>query len=303
MEDLHHHHSHHHVLPGQLTRSFVVGIVLNVGFVVFQVIVGLSIHSLALLSDAGHNFADAGTLALSMLAFRLLRVKSNKYYTYGYKKTSVLTALFNAMVLMVSIGAIVYEAAHRFLSPQSMPGLTIAWVAMVGVAVNATSAFLFFREKEKDLNVKSAFMHLMADALLSVSVAVGGVVIYFTQWFWVDSALSILVALVILATTWKLLKDSVRLSLDGVPVSIDFDDVRNTVLTIPGVTGLHHLHIWAISTTENALTAHVVLDRTLTRAQQSAAIRYLKHQLLHKSIQHVTLETEIEGELCEGVPC
>ncbi|MFM8912961.1 MAG: cation diffusion facilitator family transporter [Flammeovirgaceae bacterium] len=298
-----HHHSHQHTLPGKISQSFLIGIALNLTFVVFQIFVGLSIHSLALLSDAAHNFADVGTLALSLLAFWLLKVKSNKQYTYGYKKTSVLTALFNAMVLMVSIGAILFEAAHRFLNPETMPGLTIAWVALVGVAVNALSAFLFFKEKDKDLNVKSAFMHLMADAMLSLAVALGGVVIYFTHWYWVDSALSVLVAIVILFTTWKLLKDSVRLSLDGVPVSIDFDDVRNTVLHTPGVRDLHHLHIWAISTTENALTAHVVLDKEMTRTQQFSTIRELKHRLQHKEIQHVTVETELEGELCDGVPC
>ncbi|MCZ8070834.1 MAG: cation diffusion facilitator family transporter [Bacteroidota bacterium] len=298
-----HNHSHTHALPSQVSQFFVIGIGLNLAFVVFQIIVGLKVHSLALLSDAGHNFADVGTLALSLLAFRLLRVKSNKHYTYGYKKTSVLTALFNAMVLMVSIGAILYEAAHRFLNPETLPGLTIAWVAMIGVAVNGLSAWLFFKEKEMDLNVKSAFMHLMADALLSLSVAAGGIVIYVTHWYWIDSALSIIVAIVILITTWKLLKDSVRLSLDGVPIAIDFDDVRATVLNTPGVKDLHHLHIWAISTTENALTAHVVLDKLLTRSEQYLAIRELKHRLHHKQIQHVTVETELEGELCEGVPC
>jgi cobalt-zinc-cadmium efflux system protein len=298
-----HNHSHTQALPIQISQFFVIGIVLNLAFVAFQIIMGLKTHSLALLSDAGHNFADVGTLALSLLAFRLLKVKSNKHYTYGYKKTSVLTALFNAMVLMVSIGAILYEAAHRFLHPETMPGLTIAWVAVVGVVINGLSAWLFFKEKEKDLNVKSAFMHLMADALLSLAVAAGGLVIYFTHWYWVDSALSIGVAIVILITTWKLLKDSVRLSLDGVPATIDFDEVRATVLNTPGVKDIHHLHIWAISTTENALTAHVVLDKELNRAQQHAAIRELKHRSQHKQIQHVTVETELEGELCEGVPC
>jgi cobalt-zinc-cadmium efflux system protein len=299
-----HHHSHHHSgTTANVNAKFTVGIVLNLAFVVFQVIVGLSIHSLSLLSDAGHNFADVGTLAISLLAFRLLKVKSNKRYTYGYRKTSVLTALFNAMVLMVSIGAILYEAAHRFLNPEPMPGLTISVVASVGVLINTASAFLFFHDKDKDINIKSAYLHLLSDAILSLAIVVGGIIIYYTHWFWVDSAMSVIVAIIILFSTWSLLRDSVRLSLDGVPQSINFDDVLKTALQMKGVKNFHHIHIWAISTTENALTGHLVLAKELNQDESKIVIRELKHELQHKGVQHITLETEVEDEPCETRPC
>ena len=298
-----HEHHRHAVAPTNVDAKFVVGIVLNLAFVVVQVVVGLSIHSLSLLSDAGHNFADVGTLAISLVAFRLLKVKANKHYTYGYRKATVLTALFNAMVLMVSIGAILYEAAHRLLNPEPMPGMTIAIVAAVGVLVNATSAFLFFRDRDKDINIKSAYLHLLSDALLSLAIVVGGVVIYYTHWFWVDSVMSVVVAIIILLSTWSLLRDSVRLSLDGVPHSINFDDVRLTALKFKGIKDFHHIHIWAISTTENALTAHVVLEKDMNHEKQKKIIRELKHELQHRGIQHFTLETEMENEPCESLPC
>lgn len=304
MEHSHSHHHHDH--SAKLTHvntAFIVGISLNLLLVIVQVIVGLFIHSLSLLSDAGHNFADVGALAISLLAFRLLKVKSNKQYTYGYKKVSVLTALFNAMVLLVSIGAILYEAAHRFLNPEPMPGLTIAIVAGAGIVINTVSALFFLRDKDKDLNIKSAYLHLMADAVISLGLVIGGIVIYYTDWFWIDSLLSVIVAVVIMVGTWQLLKDSVRLSLDGVPHNIDVDQIKATALKVKGVKGFHHIHIWAISTTENALTAHLVLSENVTHEQEQNIKHELRHELEHKNIQHITLETERENEPCEMAAC
>jgi cobalt-zinc-cadmium efflux system protein len=302
----HHAHHHHHDHSSKLSNvnaAFIIGISLNLLLVIVQVVVGLFIHSLSLLSDAGHNFADVGALAISLLAFRLLKVKANKQYTYGYRKVSVLTALFNAMVLLVSIGAILYEAAHRFLNPEPMPGLTIALVAGVGIVINAVSALFFLRDKDKDLNIKSAYLHLMADAVISLGLVLGGVMIYYTQWFWVDSLLSVIVAVVILVSTWQLLKDSVRLSLDGVPHDIDLDQIKAAALKVDGVKGFHHIHIWAISTTENALTAHLVLAQDVSHDQEQNIKHHLRHELEHKNIQHITLETERENEPCEMVAC
>src|ERR1041385_1679972 len=219
-----HHHTHHHhdhsAKLANLNAAFIIGISLNLLLVIIQVIVGLIIHSLSLLSDAGHNFADVGSLAISLLAFQLLKVKSNKQYTYGYRKVSVLTALFNAMVLLVSIGAILYEAAHRIMNPEPIQGITIAIVSGIGIIVNVVSALFFLRDKDKDLNIKSAYLHLMSDAIISFGLVIGGIIIYFTNWFWIDSLLSVIVAVVILVSTWQLFKDSVRLSLDGVPHDI-----------------------------------------------------------------------------------
>jgi cobalt-zinc-cadmium efflux system protein len=303
----HHRHGHHHhdhsATVTNLNTAFIIGISLNLLLVIIQVIVGLMIHSLSLLSDAGHNFADVGSLAISLLAFQLLKVKSNKQYTYGYRKVSVLTALFNAMVLLVSIGAILYEAAHRIMNPEPISGFTITIVSGVGIIVNVISALFFLRDKDKDLNVKSAYLHLMSDAVISFGLVIGGITIYYTNWFWIDSLLSVIVAVVILVATWQLFKDSVRLSLDGVPHDIDFDNIKTTAMKVEGVKGFHHIHIWAISTTENALTAHLVLASDVTHEEEQEIKHKLKHELEHKNIQHITLETERENEPCETAVC
>lgn len=300
-----HDHTHHdpYAALKNVNLAFVVGIVLNFLFVVVEVIAGLMAHSLSLLSDAGHNLADVGTLALSLLAFRLLKVKSNKQFTYGYRKTSILVALFNAMVLLVSIGAIVYEAMHRLFHPEPLQGTTIAIVAGIGIVVNAATAFMFLRDKDKDLNIKSAYLHLVNDALVSFAIVIGGIIILYTQWYWVDSILSIMVAAVILLVTWRLLKDSLRLSLDGVPVNIRLDDIKAAALRVEGVKEIHHVHIWAISTTENAMTAHLVLQQGVSTDQEQMIKQELKHELGHTNIHHITLETERENQNCEAEVC
>ncbi len=301
MEEHKHSHHHHAIEPKAVNTAFVIGISLNFLFVVIEVIVGLSIHSLSLLSDAGHNLADVAALSLSLLAYRLLKVKSNENYTYGYRKTSIIVALFNATVLLISIGAIAYEAAHRFLNPEPLPGTTIAWVAGIGIIINAVTALMFFRDRKKDLNIKSAYLHLLSDAIVSVGLVIGGIIIYYTNWFWIDPALSIIVALVILVSTWSLLKDSLRLSLDGVPAEMNLQQVKDAATKISGVKEIHHIHLWGMSTTENALTAHIVIDSNTTLADAEKIKHKLKHELEHLNIQHVTLETE--GEICEDEKC
>jgi len=305
---LEHKHTHHHdhaavPIHGGTNTVFVIGISLNFLFVVIEVATGLFTHSLSLLSDAGHNLADVGALTLSLLAFRLLKVKSNDKFTYGYRKTSILVALFNAMVLLVSIGAIVYEAAHRFLNPEQVPGAVVAIVAAIGIVINTVTALLFFRDKEKDLNIKSAYLHLMSDAVVSLGIVVGGLIMLYTNYFWIDSVLSIVIAIVILLSTWRLLKNSLRLSLDGVPENININDIKATIMNVSGVKGLHHIHIWAISTTENALTAHLVLPQDTKAVQELEIKREVKHELEHQNIHHITLETERENESCETNVC
>lgn len=301
-------HDHHHHAPATLTSvnsAFTVGIALNFVFVIVEASVGFYISSLSLISDAAHNLADVGTLALSLLAFRLLKVKSNDQYTYGYRKTSILVSLFNSVVLLVSIGGIAFEAIHKSLipNPDPLPGSTIAIVAGIGIVVNGLSALLFFREKDKDINVKSAYLHLISDALVSAGIVVGGIVIYYTDWSWIDNVLSIIIAGVILISTWSLLKESLRLSLDGVPESIRLEDIKKLALKMNGVNGLHHIHIWAISSTENAMTAHLVLDRDVTLEQEQHIKHELRHELEHQNIQHITLETERENETCVAKVC
>ncbi len=299
----HGHHHHHTVHAEDVNTAFIIGIILNFSFVVIEGIVGIAIKSLSLLSDAGHNLADVGMLALSLLAFRMMKIKSNERYTYGYKKTSVFVALINAVVLLVSIGAIVFEAVHRLIHPEPVQGGTISIVAGIGIAVNGISAMLFMRNKENDLNIKSAYLHLLSDAVVSLGIVVGGIVIIYTGWYIIDSILSLVIAGVILASTWNLLRDSLRLSLDAVPTGISIENIRNVALKIKGVKDLHHIHIWAISTTENALTAHLVLPEGTTNAQEMEIKHKLKHELEHNNIHHITLESEHDNEACEKEKC
>jgi cobalt-zinc-cadmium efflux system protein len=304
--NMEHNYSHRQRLTGEqakVNNAYIIGISLNFVFVVIELTVGLIVNSLSLLSDAGHNLADVVALALSLLAFRLMKVRSNEKYTYGYRKTSILVALLNTMFLLVSIGAIVYEAFHRLFYPAPTSGGTIAVVAGIGIVINSVTALMFLRDKDKDINIKSAYLHLMNDALLSAGIVAGGIIIYFMGWFWIDSTISIIVAVVIIFSAWRLLRSSIRLSLDGVPGYISMDDIIATAVKIDGVKGIHHIHIWAISTTENALTAHLVLQPETNSDDEQRIKSDLKHQLEIKNIHHVTLETEKGDVDCETITC
>jgi len=298
-----HHHHHHTVDVKQVNRAFIIGIILNFLFVVIEVIVGLSIHSLSLLSDAGHNLGDVASLSMSLVALRLLKVKANEKYTYGYKKTTILVALLNAAILLISIGAIGYEAVHKLFAPEPLPGKTISIVAAIGIVINTITALLFFRNKESDLNVKSAFMHLLSDAIVSAGLVIGGIVIFYTNLFWIDALLSLVIALVILLSTWQLLKDSLRLSLDGVPENIDMHKVKENVSKINGIRDFHHIHVWALSTTENALTGHIVVTKETDMSTIESIKHKAKHALEHLNINHATLEVEMENAPCEEPDC
>ena len=294
-----HSHQHSHAINAEsLNKAFIIGIVLNLAFVVIEFAAGFWFDSLALLSDAGHNLSDVVSLVLALLAFRLAKVKANERYTYGYKKSTILVSLLNAVILLVAVGAIVIESIHKLSNPAVVPGGAIAWVAGVGVLINAFTAFLFMKDKEKDLNVKVAYLHMAADALVSVGVLVAGIVISRTGWYIIDPIIGLIVAVVILISTWNLLHDSLRLTLDGVPTSIDSQKVVEAIRALPGVDDVHHIHIWAISTTENALTAHIVL-------KQPESMQEVKHLIRHRledfGIGHATLEFEVPGEHCEAV--
>ena len=294
-----HSHQHSHAINAEsLNKAFIIGIVLNLAFVVIEFAAGFWFDSLALLSDAGHNLSDVVSLVLALLAFRLAKIKANEHYTYGYKKSTILVSLLNAVILLVAVGAIVIESIHKLSNPAVVPGGAIAWVAGVGVLINAFTAFLFMKDKEKDLNVKGAYLHMAADALVSVGVLVAGIVISRTGWYIIDPIIGLIVAVVILISTWNLLHDSLRLTLDGVPTSIDSQKVVKAIRALPGVDDVHHIHIWAISTTENALTAHIVL-------KQPEGMQEVKHLIRHRledfGIGHATLEFEVPGEHCEAV--
>ena len=290
----HEHHHHDHTVTS-LNKAFIWCIALNVGFVVVEFAVGLCYGSMGLLSDAGHNLSDVASLLLAMLAFRLAQARATPKYTYGYKKSTVLISLLNSVILLIAVGVIVAESIGRMLHPEPVVGGAIAWTAGVGVAINGFTAWLFMKDKDRDLNVKGAYLHMAADALVSVGVLVSGLVISWTGWTVVDPIVGLAVAGVIVASVWSLTRDSLRLSLDGVPGGIDIAEIERKMETVPGVRAVHHIHVWAISTTENALTAHVVLD-SLSRMEE---VKHALKELLGRSeIPHATLEFESVTERC-----
>ena len=279
-----------------LNKAFILGIALNVAFVVVEFAVGLYYGSMGLLSDAGHNLSDVASLLLAMLAFRLAQAHATPRYTYGYKKSTVLISLLNSVILLVAVGVIVAESVGRMLHPAPVEGGAIAWTAGVGVVINGFTAWLFMKDKDKDLNVKGAYLHMAADALVSVGVVVSGIIIMYTGWSIIDPIIGLGIAVIIIVSTWGLLHDSLRLSLDGVPVGIDTQQIQQLIVEQPGVESCHHLHIWAISTTETALTAHVVIDNM----EKMEEIKHLiKSRLDEAGIHHATLEFECIGVSCE----
>ena len=287
-----HAHDHHTPVITTINRTLIIGAVLNIIYVIVEFGMGLYTQSLALMADAGHNLSDVAGLLLSLLAFRLAKVKSSRTFTYGFRKSTVLASLANAVLLLVAVGGILLESIQRFRHPEPVAGGIVAWVAALGIVVNAASALLFFRQKDHDLNMRGAYLHLLSDALVSVAVVVSGVVIGYTGWFWLDPMMGLIVAVVILVSTWRLLTDSLRLSLDGVPTNIDLADVQAEIAAVNGVARVHHVHIWAMSTTENALTAHLVLQPGLTPNQVTALRKTIRHELEHQGITHATLEID-----------
>lgn len=297
----HHHHDHTPKLD-HLNNAFIVGIILNSIFVVVEVVAGLITHSLSLLTDAGHNLGDVAGLALALLAFKLTKVNANSQYTYGYKRSTIIVSFFNALILFVSVGFIGYEAITRFITPEKVDGGTMAWVSFIGIGINAFTAWLFVKDKDTDLNVKGAYMHMAMDAIVSFGVVISGIIIYFTNFYWIDSVVSLIIAIVILKGTWSLLKDSLRLEMDGVPKEMDLDKIKASLLKAKGVIDVHHMHVWALSTTENALTAHIVIDPEFVSSFDN--IKHdLRHRLEHLDIIHSTFEPEFSEEECKQQDC
>jgi len=300
-----HEHSHNETTTNitGINKAFVIGIALNLGYVLIQIIIGLKINSLALLSDSGHNFLDVAGLALAMLAFKLSESKSTEKYTYGYKKASILISLLNAVILLVSIGAIGYNAILRFQYPEPLPGKIVATVAGIGILINGLSAILFFREKAKDINLNNAFLHLASDAFVSLGLVIGGIIIYYTHLYWIDPLMSVIICSIIIASTLRLLKDSLRLSLDGVPENVDVQKVKEVILKTEGVKGFHHLHVWAISTTQNAMTGHLVVHENISNMELMSIKNKIRHGLELLNIHHTTLEIESDIQNCEEIKC
>ena len=294
---------HHHLIPkvSGLNRAFIIGIAINALYVIIELGAGVYYDSLALISDAGHNLTDVASLALALLAFRLAKVKANDNFTYGYRKSTVLVSLINSVILFVAIGAILWESISRINNPVIVPGLPITVVAGIGIAINVISALLFFRDKDRDLNVKGAYLHLVADAAVSLGVVVSGMLIYFFHLYWLDLVMSLVIVIVIFYSSWNLFKDSLSLTLDGVPKGIDLNKVISEIREVEGVIDVHHLHVWAISTSQNAMTAHVIIHPESGMDQLNFLKMKIKHELEHVNIHHATIEFETEDDNCRDM--
>lgn len=294
-----HNHSHGHNHADHFdthNRAFAIAVFLNVAFVLIEAFYGVLAGSLALLADAGHNLSDVLGLVMAWAASWLAGRKTTDRNTYGLKKTTILAALFNALFLIAAVGGIAWEAIRRFNDPASVAGLTVIVVAGIGVLINGATMLLFIKGQEGDLNIRGAFMHMASDTLVSVGVVIAGAVIMVTGVRWIDPLVSLLIAVVIFIGTWRLLKDSVSLAVDAVPKGINPTDVYEYLQSLPGVESAHHLHIWALSTTENALTVHLIKpesgddDRVIEQATQM-----LNHDF---NIQHVTIQWERAASGC-----
>ncbi|GAB1539286.1 cation diffusion facilitator family transporter [Scytonema sp. NUACC21] len=298
----HQHHGHSHE-PPSYNRAFVIGTTLNLGFVCVEAIFGFLNNSLALIADAGHNLSDVLGLLLAWGAIWLSRQRFRQRYTYGLRRSSILAALFNACFLLLTMGAIAVEAIKRLYNPEPISGITVISVALVGIIINTATALMFMSGRNRDLNIKAAFLHMAADALVSLGVVLGGLAILTTGWLWFDPVISLIIVIVILIGTWNLLQDSLNLALDAVPKGIDLLAVRTYLVELPGVVAVHDLHIWAISTTEAALTAHLVMP---TGSPGDAFLTRMRMELHEKfGIEHITIQIEKGGFLlsCNQESC
>lgn len=261
--EAHAHHAHgpmgHAHAPSNFGRAFAIGIALNVAFVLIEALYGVIGNSMSLLADAGHNLSDVLGLAVAFAAARLSQRAPTSRFSYGLRGSSILAALFNAVFLLVIVGGVAWEAVLRLFHPEPVAGVTVMAVAAIGIVINGVTAWLFASGRDRDINIRGAYLHMAADALVSAGVVLAGLVILGTGWLWVDPATSLIVNAVIVVGTYGLLRDSIGMALQGVPSGIDAKVVASTLAQMPGVTQVHDLHIWAMSTTETALTAHVVM--------------------------------------------
>ena len=280
----------HGAPPDRMTRAFAVGIALNIIFVVIGIIAGIAAHSTALLADAAHNLGDVLGLAMAWGATVLAKRARTARRTYGLRRTTILAALANGGLVLFAIGGVVWEAIHRLGEAHAVDGGLVAIVAAIGVVLNALAAMMFAKGREKDMNIRGAFLHLVGDAAVSAGVVVAGLVVWQTGWSWIDPATSLVVSVVILAGTWRLLREALDLLLDAVPAHIDPEEVEKYLGQLPDVREIHDMHVWSMSTTEVALTAHVVLSWP---SAPPAFLASLQHELEDRfGIHHITIQLE-----------
>jgi cobalt-zinc-cadmium efflux system protein len=296
-------HHHHHGDPNTMGRAFAIAIVLNLGFVVVEFFYGYLANSTALMADAGHNLSDVLGLMLAWGAAILAKRQPSARYTYGLRGTSMLAALFNGMLLMAACGVIAFEAVQKLITPDPVAGLTVSVVAGIGIVINGFSAWLFMSGSKDDINIRGAYLHLAADAAISLGVLLAGLAVRYSGWNWIDPAISMIIVAIIVWSTWALLTQSLRMVLAAVPDNVDRASIEQFLRSHPGVAEVHDLHIWAMSTTENALTAQLVVpagypgDVTVDAISQQLKDKY--------SIDHSTLQVRLgamQQECCLGVP-
>jgi cobalt-zinc-cadmium efflux system protein len=303
--DHHHDHSHAHGgvghthAPDSFGIAFAVGVALNLTVVVAEIVFGYAANSLALMADAAHNFSDVIGLLLAWGAAWLALRRPTQQHTYGYRRASILAALINAGMLLVAVGGIIVEAFRRFQEPAAVSGRTVIYVAILGIVVNGATALLFMRGRHGDLNIRGAYLHMVADAGVSFGVVVGALLVMWTGWLWVDPVVSLAIAAVVLASGWGLARDSVNLALDGVPKDIDIAKVESYLRGHEGVIEVHDLHIWAMSTNETALTAHLVRPGGLDDAFLGKVCDELSHRF---NIAHATIQIEASINVCKFAP-
>ena len=296
----HDRHGAHGHMPTNFSRAFALGIALNIIYIIVEVVYGLLAGSMALLADAGHNLSDVLGLAVAWAGAELAKRPPSKRFTYGLGGSSILAALLNGLFLLVACGAIALEAIERFSTPSPIASMTVVIVASIGIVINFGTAMLFVRGQKEDINIRGAFLHMMADAGVSAGVVVGGIAIYFSGWNWIDPLISLLIVVLIFWSTWGLLSEAVRMSLAGVPRNIDVEEVHAYLASLPGVQTVHDLHIWPMSTSETALTAHLVLPAGHPGKGFLATIQ--KEMITLFSIHHTTIQIELENEeagLCQ----
>jgi cobalt-zinc-cadmium efflux system protein len=292
-----HDHGHHHPAPpASWDRAFAIGIALNLAYVIAEASAGLWTGSVALLADAGHNLSDVLGLAVAWGGAALARTPPSKRFTYGLKGSTILAALANAVLLLVALGAIALEATHRFADPAPVPGLTVSTVAAFGIVINGLTAWLFARGRKGDVNIRGAYLHMLADAAVSAGVVLAGIGIWLTGLFWIDPIVSLVIAALIFWQTWGLLRETVEMSLAAVPRAIDYDRVCGALSALPGVERVHDLHIWPMSTTEPVLTAHLLMP---AGHPGDAFLREAQDMLHHRfAIGHATLQVETGDRPC-----
>lgn len=286
-------HSHEHAnAPANFNRAFAIGIALNIAFVAIESFYGWKVNSLALLADAGHNLSDVLGLILAWVGVFASKLRPNSRHTYGWKRATILAAFANALLLLVAMGSLMWEAIGRLNAPQQVQGVTIMVVAGIGILINSATAWLFMRGGESDLNIRGAFLHMAADALVSLGVVIAGALALWFGWAWIDPVTSLFIAAVILLSTWRLLRDSLHLLFDGVPWQINPTEIRLYLESLPGVVNVHDLHIWAMSTSQIAMTVHLVIPEGHPGDAFIEKIREYLHD--NFDIEHPTIQIELK---------